>query len=298
LIGLVLIFLGFSNANELIDLAGEESLSLFNFVNISSVTVNSLLVCLTLVITLFLIRGINRKYRFAENNPFPILFFVIVGMVAVPAQFIAIGSTIGLLFFLISLMVMLEIYNQPNVRGFIFLSAVVIGIGVLFYLPITLGLLLLFITLAIFRPFELRNFLVAIVGTLLPLIYYIFFCYFFEMDFPITEFQFSQNAEPIILENEITFPLFLLVGLFSMARIFIGRSKFIVRQRNQLLILFCYLLFLAVLVIFSSAAQIAIFTVPLLAVFISYLHKKVKKKWILEAIGLLIIGLSFWVKLS
>jgi hypothetical protein len=75
-------------------------------------------------------------------------------------------------FLLIALVGMARIYNRASVKGMVFNIGFVIGLAVLFYFPAVIFFLLLWMVLAINRPFHLSEWIIAVLGILCPFYFY------------------------------------------------------------------------------------------------------------------------------
>ena len=296
ILGLLLVFRGFiGNSENVFDSSG---LGLVHLKNFENHLLNKVAFILIGIISVGIFSKINNKYKFIEGAGLTILFFTIVGFSTITFAEINLLTSLSFLFLLLSLRVILKVHNQKSIKGILFSTGFLLGIGCLFYAPIVFGILPILLTIAIFRPLKLKNYLLLLVGLAIPFIYFLSFSYL--LDIPIG-FSFISRADVVpqnifIIQN-LPLTIFMLLGLLSILLLSSARSKYIVRQRNQLLIIGSYLILLVLYSFVLSMGQLVFFSFPVLAWCIAYMHKKIEKRWILELFGCLLILFSIWVKL-
>jgi|AntAceMinimDraft_13_1070369.scaffolds.fasta_scaffold217455_1 hypothetical protein len=77
---------------------------------------------------------------------------------------------------------------------------------------------------------------------------------------------------------------------------FSDRAKFIVRQRNQLVVISSYILIQTLLSLMLGVTVIWISIVPVFSIFLVYYYKTSARKWLLDAVTLLFIIALIWLK--
>ncbi len=87
-------------------------------------------------------------------------------------------ALIGNLFILGSWWFVFDTYREEKGKGRVFLSALLLSIGSLVYFPLLMYFVVLLIALAILRPFNWREWCIAIIGLLLPYVYLFSYYYF------------------------------------------------------------------------------------------------------------------------
>jgi hypothetical protein len=296
ILGILIVFWDFLDAPEKV--FHYSGLGLIHLKNFENQVFNKALFILIGMLSFSIFSKINNKYKFVEGVELPILFFTIVGFSTIQFVEINLLTTVSFLFLLLSLRVILKVHNQKSIKGILFSTGFLLGIGCLFYAPIIFGALPILLTIAIFRPFKLKNYLLLIVGLAIPFIYFLSFSYLLEIPIKLS-FISSEDLVPqnIFIIQNIPLTLYIIIGLLSILFLSSARSKYIVRQRNQLLILASYLALLVLYSFVLSMGQLVFFSFPILAWCIAFMYKKIKKKWILELIACGLIIFSIWVKL-
>lgn len=275
-----------------------KSFSLIALPIIQSVPVSSSILLFLFILTCYLFIKINNAYRFVEYELSPFFFFLGIGFLIYPLSSLHITIFISLLLNLIALSVLMSVHNQPSVRTEIFTASSLVAIAAILFYPSFLFSLLVFSAIAILRPFQLKNYVLFIVSFCLPFLYLLAFAYLFN---------FNVNIQPIQLDLlDFHAPVFsiaylpaLLVGvvaLVSSFKLYVSRSKFVVRQRNQLNLLYIFIFLLLFIALKTGLSNLLLFILLPFALFFNYLHKKLSRKWIPEVLLLLIYFSAFLLK--
>lgn len=244
------------------------------------------------LLSLGIIIRINALYRFVEGGANSIGAFFMLGLLIFPATINSVSAVITQVSLLLSLQLLLKVYNQPSVIGELFLASMLIGVACLFFYPAVIFLLIVFIAIALFRPFELRNFMISLIGLLLPAFYWFSFDYLLTDSISMTELQEIRFNIGGLSKLSIPFLLFTLLALISVLRLFAARSKFVVRQRNQLFLCLFFLMATGLIfLIVPVGTALFVFLGPV-SLFFSYLYKKSKRKWTID-LFLLVLLVSF-----
>lgn len=246
------------------------------------------------VFSVFIWTNLARKHKLVEDNRvtiglFFVLFFSVAGNVVVSSMAIFSG-----LFFLYTIANFLKIYNQFDIRFLAFTGSILIALASFFYYPAAFVLIAFWIGIAIVRPFELKVFLISMIGFLLPF----FYAYCFDY---LELIQFQYFSHYLDLVKEFSFRLEdikLRAGIFAvLLLVLVGhnlmlRSKMVVHHRNQMAFLIMLTLYAGFigLIIEQSAWYFAAFPA---SIFAAKWYNTIEKKWILEAIFLLLMGLNF-----
>lgn len=153
------------------------------------------------------------------------------------------------------------------------------------------------LTIAFFRPFELRNYLVILTGVGIVGFYVFSLIYLLPSETSIRfelsgiQLDFSQLAfNPLQI-------LFSAISLLSIVVVFANRAKFIVMQRNQLIVISIYLTLSVFLSIFFNSSAIWRGIGPLFSIFMLYTYSIAKRKWLYDVGMLLFIAAVLWLKL-
>lgn len=185
---------------------------------------------------------------------------------------------------------MLGIYRQQSAKTRIFNAGMFLSTGVLFFFPLALATPVLFMALIIIRPFVWREWLLAIIGLALPVIFAMATYYAMGWPFPEIEFEMSldyinqtflnyEDTVGTVLWGAIVFTF--LVSLWHFGKV---RSRASNRLRKLMFLIGLYGLLLYGAYVASSmmdevASRFGIVLVPL-AIFFTYPAINAKRKWI------------------
>lgn len=240
---------------------------------------------------------INKLHRFAEGNLNPFVLFTMLGFVSI---FFASGSLLDFLAILLSvfsLFLVLQVYNQKSVLGLLFAASLVLGTASVLFYPILIAAIIPLLTVLFFRPFGLRNYIAIAIGLALPFFYFSCIVYLFNLPWKVENIEFaSPNKMFYSLEYVLTGIAFLTLSIIAAVKVFLNRSKFVARQRNQLSIVNIFMLVqLGILISLQNCAPIA-GIIPFLALFLLYYYKKLTRRWAMDVVALLLLCTLVWIK--
>jgi len=95
---------------------------------------------------------------------------------------------LGLLFLVLTLMRVLTLFRSERITARLYDGGVFMGIAVLIYPPFILVVPILWIALSMLRPFQLREFLIPFAGVLTPVVFTLFYLFWFESTFDLTPY--------------------------------------------------------------------------------------------------------------
>ena len=203
------------------------------------------------------------------------------------------------LFLILALDKTLTLYNQNRVFNLCFQTGFLVAVAAHFYLPSVLMLFLFFIALLVIRTFVWRDWVITIMGFLVPFMYS--WVYYFWMNtLPdyyaailsfATFFQNGGEAFNWAIINKLVFALLAIVGTVSLYR---QSTHATVRHKNLLTIILFYF-GLVLFGLFLSAMDLnALFLMSLipLSIMISILLQSLKKKWMTEMTFLILLALA------
>lgn len=293
-LGMVLVWLSMEHV-EAIHFGGNYAL-----LDIASIKNNYWLNAIFIIfvfIDAYVVFRINKVQRFVEGNSLPFILFASLGLSASIVSSISIVDSFAVLLSLISLSLVLQIHNQKSVLGLLFLSSLILSIASILFYPSLFIFLIPVLTMAFFRPFEVRDYAVVLVGILLVLFYLFCFSYLLDVSIAVPNINFSNIESMISFTNTlIPLVLFCLFSLIGALKLYFDRTKFVVRQRNQLLAIAVYVILQLVLFLTLRNAVFWISIVPILSIFLSYYHKTYGRKWLLDIVSLLFIVVLVWLK--
>lgn len=235
-----------------------------------------------------LLNGLNFTHRLIDEiNLFPGLFYVLIACLL--PEFLYLSPLhLANTFYLLALIDLMAVYNQPRSAGLIFNAGMWIGIGSLFYLSWFIFILLAFIALNILRAFDLRERLMVLVGVLVPYIltalYFFWFDqldYFLNQQFGLPDNWFDFRPAPALAAPYFKLGLFavpLLVVLFSHNRYL---SKKTMQQQKKINLLFWGLLCGGLTLSFQPAIQLdhLLILAPPLGLLLAINFTRLNRNW-------------------
>ena len=130
--------------------------------------INTLFAILLMIANLILISfGNSNEFFFDQKSFLPALFYIIINS-AYPGNQIMNPVIVATLFLNFALIRIMNSYKQPVVCSHFFDAGIIIGVGSLFYANLIWFGILIFIGMAVFRSFEIREFVSAIIGLFTP----------------------------------------------------------------------------------------------------------------------------------
>lgn len=253
-----------------------------------------------IVASLLVMLRINANHRFVDRSSYPFTVFLFIGLTSLP-EFLLHPELLFTTFLgILVIYLLLEIYNQPSISGIIFKSAIICSFASLFYLPSIFLLLLILVSISIFRPFTLRNFLLVLIGFGLLYFYLYSLSYIFNwsLNFPdelnLQDGEFITN---LFQKNNLGLLGMFVLALVSMANVFSMRQKLIVRQRNQLAVIFIAWLIYFGISLFSSFSDTLLMLLSLSSIFFLFFYHSIKKQWILDSLLIIIFIYNSFVSI-
>lgn len=275
----------------------ENGTFMFNWFWIENPLINRILAMVIIILTGVQLNAvINNNEFFDKNTYLPSLLYVVFMSSSNELHQLH-PIILSNLFWVFGYRRLLNVYNQVQCKSEIFDASLFFLIGGLFSFPYSFVLFLFpWVTLAIVRPFDLKENLMPIFAILLGAIYLGFYYTFFD-NFSADNLNSSyQNFE--IKENWVNYALYfiLVVLLYSAGFKLIGKSnKSSIRFRKitSNLIGFLLLSMLAMLgdkVLANNDAFIFYSTVPMTVLF-SFLLYHTQRKWIIHSVFYLAVSL-------
>ena len=162
-------------------------------------------------------------------------------------------------------------------------------------------ILILFISISTFRSFNFREYLIVIVGLLLPFFYSYSMSYLLgqslnKIDFGSISFSF-HTAETINL-TAIGILMLILLSIWATMKAFASRSKLIVRQRNQMSVILSFILIPTLLSFFFPINLLLPFIAAPLSLLFLIFYQNYSMKWILDVFLLLLFSISILDKIN
>ena len=264
--------------------------------------------CVALFLTLaqaFIFNKIINGYNLIGKPTFvPALIYVTVSSLFTPFVLL---SPILICNFLVLLMIekYLSIYRRDDVRSVMFDLGMIVAVGTLIYFPFIAMMVLLWISLIIFRPFNWREWLTGIIGFLTVFFFLAVYYYwnnslnqFYNIWLPLSsKFQVSFKINWYDYLVLIPVIVILVLGTFQLRSNFF-RSFVQIRKSFQLL----FFMLLLGLISFYLKPDFRIYhfllCAPPGAVMMAYYFVQAgKKRWIYESLYLTLVGFIIYFQI-
>lgn len=266
--------------------------TLLSFSNFLPVPVIKTLGLLLYLFSVRLVFKANSSFKFVENAKASFLVLPLIFAILFPELMLRLEVIISLLLISASLLVLIQLHQQSNAKGVLFLASLFHGLALLFNIKLLWLFLFFIVAVYILRGIKVKGLFVALIGLFLPLLYYLGIAYLldystnsFDLNFSVAEFNFKESWGFLSL-----FLFFILIGLLSAGQTFISRMKLTVRSREQLSVYYLYAFGSIVLALLTnSLLSIACIAVIPLSLFYGIMHKKLPKVWILDLLWILLL---------
>jgi hypothetical protein len=208
----------------------------------------------------------------------------------------------ALLFVMFSLSKIAKTYRQDSALSNVFDASFLLAVGSLFYFPVTLLYPIVWVSLIVIRPFVWREWVVSLVGFLLPYIFTITFYYWFnrvnffvfdKIIFPASFNIYDFKNDSIWYLAAIVF--IIIIGIWGMFHT-IFKSVFTTIFARNMSVIMVWFLLLSIGMFFISPQANIVYTVCCFIPFTYYLSATfidLKKRWIAESLLFLFITLAF-----
>jgi hypothetical protein len=248
---------------------------------------------------LFINYILNENEVLHTNSYFPAGMYMIL-MSLQPEMHWLHPIIIANLFMLLALHKLLQTYRQDTAYAHAFDVGFYIALASLFYLPSLVFIVLLWAGLVVLRPFIWREWIISLMGVLVPwiLIAVCYFC-FSSMDVFIkkTTPPFSAAINTLLLNSWFSgyeiFQIIVLgiVSIFSLGYVINSPQKHNLRTRSNTILLTFFFALSAVSIFFApvfSISNLSFMAIPFTFFFSNYLLLA-KRKWIAELLFTLLI---------
>lgn len=251
---------------------------------------------LTYIASTYLLSGIIQGHKIPEHQKLPLFAYSMLYFLYIDPSESAVEASVGVLFLLMGIHQLFTIHQQNSIQLPVFVAALCFGLAPLFSFYLILYAVLPFVALLFFRPFNFKEQLICLVGVLLPIYYYYGLSFVFEHQVPTVWWNnqfpslslFHQN--PYRISSIFLFAVLLLISISATLK---SQSKLIVRNRNQITVLFSFfVLSLVQIILFSDSLLSLLLMVLSSSVFYPWLVKRAKKTWLSSLPLLLIILLE------
>jgi len=263
--------------------------------------INTLIAFLLIVSEAFLLNYIVNKYEILTKPSFLPALFYIVFMSIDNALLTLHPLIIANIFIISALYKLVSSYQKDSALSNAFDAAFLFSLSTLFYFPSIVFIPLLGISFILFRPFNWREWIISILGIVLP--YVFVFSYSFLSDSPdnwwsVNRFFLTlpEQPKPIIPTSfYFILGLSLLIVLFSFKKLFAGFSEASQKNKKGLLLLLWFSAFALLSLFIAPRISIQSFSAMAIpaSVFCASYFLKIKKEWWGELLFLLLLSSIF-----
>lgn len=228
---------------------------------------------------------IVNEFKLIKKNTFlPALFFVVLNSGAsflLEFTPIIIVNTLLLVVMHLSFLV----YNKDTAFSISFNVGFLLSLASIIYFPIIIVIPLFWIVLSYLKPFNLREFVISILGFLVPVIFYVLYYFLLDRLIELVPFDYGYQVFKNDKEGlELTFfYVVIALGVFTGLNTAKTISSHVVSVRKYFLILSLLIFLLMATRFFTKdeTASYVLVTVPL-AVFFADFFNTIKRKWLAE----------------
>lgn len=293
-----LIFLGIKDSPEYVSFTNAYS---FFQVNLKFSGILALFLSLAFAYLIYIrILKINQDQRFTEKLSFILAISFFLVFFSNPDLLYHTSIFVVAILLVESLKSLLEIHSQKSVFKLIFKSSILASMASLIFFPSSLFLLIIFGSIIIFRTFDVKNFIVALIAWSLPY-YYLFgldYLLDFNLQIPFPSIFDDSFFKPTIKPLNPGALQFIIYGglgiiaALAMFSSFATKQKLIVRKRNQISIIFYATLLFTLLSFTNGLNHVFGISFFLGSILIGLYYHSLKKKWLIESFLILLLLLS------
>jgi len=236
-----------------------------------------------IILSTYLVKRISSEHSFVkESTHLSSLFYLGISLLMLKQNFSL--EILSSLFLILAWQYILRIYNQQYVYNLSFNAGFLLAISCIFFnynLPL---LLLPMIALLILRTPKFKEFLMVVVGAVIPFIYYVVILYFFDSLYLLNDYFSFSNFSSFTYKYAIYLTV-LMVIISNSVIFFRYLSTDTIRKRNLYLVLII-MLFLSIssLVVTKSISQIICQTLFPLTLIYTRMIVDIKKMWVKEVL--------------
>lgn len=268
---------------------------------IYSPAISALIGLLLLLAQSLLVNYIIEKHEVLGNNSFLPGFVYALLMSSDPGLLHAHPALFSNLFLLLALNTLLQSYRMEKAYACIFDAGLYIALASLFYMPAALFLLIVWAALIILRPFIWREWVISILGFLVPWILLLFYFYWHGLSLQVPDPLLPLTWIKLLTFNPASFfqtpgeiaiaVVLFLTSILSFGRFLSDLNSGTVRTRSNLLVILNFFIISLIAGLFSAESQlntISFIAIPA-AVYFSGYFLFARKKALPEALLLLLI---------
>jgi|GEM_PF-7088252 len=245
---------------------------------------------------------ILRKQKVIQSNGYFLFLFALLLASYFPLVDINWTTLLALLLCIWSIPFVIQIHNQNSIRNLLFYASILCGIAGILFFPTFTYLLFILIGISVFRPFNPREFLLIISCFCMPLLYYLSWNFLndnpSELNFEFAFIDLNKIIFTDLSENKwgaLVLISAILLAIFAIVTTFLNRTKRIVRQRNQIVVLFVFLLISVLNLILYGDISFVIPISLLLALFLQLAYQDLRRKWLVNILMFILYLVSILI---
>jgi len=235
-----------------------------------------------------LINQLAANFKLSDiKGTLPLFLFVVLSSFS--ANITELSPFILMLPLIVLLLFIVYKHDEKNENIFHSLDAgIIVGLLALFYYPMALLMLLIWIAFASIKGVSWRNFVATLLGLIFPLfIVYVFFLFtnnepaFFAQLAQIGTPKINHSYLPVTIDSILTIAITLII-LFSAIKVMQQQRNLTIKQRSYFFITGFYIFLILIIQLFFSNQTITnLLFAPAASITLSYLlSERIKSKWV------------------
>lgn len=263
------------------------NVAIFNIAKTSGV-IGSVVAYLITFITGLLVNKFAANFKLSDRtSTLPLFLFIVLSSFSTNITGLS-HFTIMLPFIVLLFLVVFK-HDEKNENVFHSLDAgTIVGILALFYYPMVLMMLLIWIAFASIKGVSWRNFVATLLGLIFPLfMVYVYFFFshnepaFFDHIAKLSPPAINRSYFPFTIDSIITIAITLII-LISAIKVMQQQTNLTVKQRSYFFIIGFYIFIISVIQLFISDKTITtLFFAPAGSITLNnILSEKIKNRWV------------------
>lgn len=260
-----------------------------------------ILAFLLIIVQAYLLNNILIENGFIRKNSLlPAFVYILIISQSKDLQTIY-PALLANLFLIIAFHYLLKVYYEIEAYTKILNAAFLVGLASLFYLPSIFFITLFWITFITYSIFKWREWIISIIGVLIPFIFLFTFYFWVDRFNEMISKYLAYFGNLILVKPHLSIPgivIISMIGLFillAVNRIIISLNTKTISIRKKSIILIWFFVISLTSILYGSRSRIddlAITFIPASGL-ISYYFSDIKKRWIIEILFLLTILMIF-----
>ncbi len=251
--------------------------------------------------SVWLNRIVNRNKLIDKNSYLTSLFIVILNAITFAFQSFQL-ILVANIFLIAALDQLFKLYNLKVKISVVFNTSLLLGVATILYHPYVVYILFAWIVLIYISTPNWRDFMVSLLGFLLPIVYLLAYFYVFETIDSFSWANFSSNNTLTIKQTSLSVlatigGIMVIFSLFVLTQIM---AKSIVRVRKLLWVVVLFVMFGVITYFINNnnvVSTLLTLSIPFAIIFAAFIDK-LRKNWLAEIILLAILANIIWVYFS